>query len=60
MIEAAAAGSSDVGDDAIHYLAALLVSVEILVEKMAKKTAALRNSDGVNAMDWRGGMQVVF
>src|SRR5580704_7734933 len=60
MIEAAPARTSNVSDDAVHYLAALLVGIEVLVEKMAKKAAALRNSDSVNAMSFGGGFRIVF
>src|SRR3984957_17265724 len=34
MIEAAPASTSDVSDDSVHHLAALLVCIEVLVEKM--------------------------
>src|ERR1700722_4546764 len=60
MIEAAPASTSDVSDDSVHHLAALLVCIEVLVEKMAKKAAALRDSDGVNAMSFGGGFRIVF
>src|SRR5580700_3061630 len=60
MIEAAPASTSDVSDDSVHHLAALLVSIEVLVEKMAKKAAALGDSDGVNAMSLGGGFRIVF
>src|SRR5258708_7410163 len=44
MVEASASRSGYVSDYAVHHLPALLVSVEDLVNKMAKKAPALRNS----------------
>ncbi len=60
MIEAASARAGDVSDDAVHHLAALLVGVEILVEKMTEKPPALRNTDSVDALYRRRGLRIVF
>src|ERR1700688_686688 len=60
MIEAAPASTRDVSNDAVHHLTALLVGIEVLVEKMAKKAAALRDSDSVNAMSLGCGVPIVF
>ena len=60
MIETASAGSGNVSDSSVHYLPALFVGVEILIEKMAEKAPALRDSDGINAMNRRGGLRIVF
>ena len=48
VIEAAAAGAADVRPDAVKDLAALLVAVEAVIEKLAQKTPALGRavSDG--------------
>src|ERR1700722_4114783 len=60
MVEAAPARAGDVSDDAVHHLTALLVGVEVLVEKMAEKAPTLRNSDGIDTMNGRGGLRIVF
>jgi len=60
MIETASACAGNVSDDAVHHLTALLVGVEILIEKMTEKAPALGNADSVDALNGRCGLRIVF
>src|SRR5437763_422190 len=50
MIKTAAAGPGHVRDYAVHDLAVLLINVEVLIEKMAQITSALRDANSIDAM----------
>ena len=59
IIEAAAAGSGNVSQNAIERDPSFFVGIEILIEKIAKKAAVLRNAFAVDARrgsDGIGGM----
>src|ERR1700676_445583 len=60
MIETLSAGTRHGGGDSVLHLPALLVGVEILVEKMAEKAPTLRNSDSVDALYGCRGLRIVF
>src|SRR4029077_12807273 len=60
MIEAAPSRSRHMRDHPIHYLATLLVGVEILVKKMAEKASALRDPNGISALDRGSSLRIVF
>src|SRR6185437_7340874 len=50
MIEAASPSARHMGYDAIQHLPALLVGVEILIDKMPEKAPTLGNSNGIGAL----------
>ena len=60
VIEAAAAGPGNVRDHPIHHLTALLVSIEVLIKKVAEKAPALRDSDSIDPLYWSNRLRIVF
>src|SRR5438270_1517146 len=60
MVEASTSRAGYVGDHAIHHLPALLVGIEVLVNKMPKKASALRDCYRINALYRRCCLRIVF
>src|ERR1051325_2531916 len=60
MVEASPTRAADMGNYAVHHLAALFVSVEVLVNKVPQKASALRDSHSANALHPRGSLRIVF
>src|SRR3954471_24081792 len=60
MVEASASRSRHVRDYAIHHLPALLIGVEVLIDKVPQKAPALRDSYGVSALYRRCCLRIIF
>jgi len=60
MIEAAPACARNVGYHAVHHLPALLVRVEILIEKVPEKAPALRYAHGISSLHRSCGLRIIF
>ena len=60
IVEAAAAGSGNVGEDAVERNASIFVGIESLIEEVAEEAAVLRDAFAIDARGGSDGIGGVF